>query len=49
MSNRSKAELEEDNAFLREKLEGVYDNIADALGIADEDEEDEDQDEDSDD
>ena len=49
MSNRSKAELEEENAFLREKLEGVYDNIADALGIADEDEEEEDGEEESDD
>lgn len=43
MSNKSKAELEEENAFLREKLEGVYDNIADALGIADEDEDEEDE------
>ena len=49
MGNRSKAELEEENQNLREKLEKIYDNAADALGIEEVEDEEDDAEDDSED
>lgn len=47
MPRTTKAELEQENAELREKLAGMYDEIGDLLGV--DDDEDEDQGEDDED
>lgn len=50
-TSRTKKELENENLELRDTLESVYDQLADALGIdeGDEDEGDEDEEDDEDD
>lgn len=41
MSGKTKAQLELENGQYRAKLEGLYDNLGDFLGIDDEEDEDE--------
>jgi hypothetical protein len=45
MSGKTKAQLELENGKYRAKLEGLYDNLGDFLGIDDEDDDEEEGDE----
>lgn len=46
MSGKTKAELELENGKYRAKLEGLYDNLGDFLGVDEEEEEDDEENDD---